>query len=177
MCERKALALAADLLMFLNDPLPGLSLYQNSESWSCHNAPTYMKEAVDMMLNRDSVRDLGWKELVRGKINNQRRNRHFNTKIFNDEISERLGDMTAEWQETVASEWEESEEKWKDRLGNDLGRIDARALERKAADAEFIRESERFFVSVPAQHLATEPADAMSGVQTGISINMNAAGG
>jgi hypothetical protein len=130
----------------------------------------FSKGAVDMMLDRDSVRELGWKDLVRGKINNQRRNRHFNTKIFNDEISVRLGDMMPEWQETVANEWEEGEEKWKERLGNDLGRIDARASERKAADIEFIRESERFFVAIPAHNLVpgqtgaanTALADTMS---------------
>ncbi|NEX61961.1 hypothetical protein [Noviherbaspirillum galbum] len=109
-----------------------------------------------MMLDEDTIRDWHWKDLLRGKINSQRRNRHFNTKLLNEELNLRLGDAAEIWLHDVVRPWEQDEEAWKKRLGNDPFRIDTRAGERKAADERLIQESRSFFETMEVPAVAPE---------------------
>jgi hypothetical protein len=114
-----------------------------------------------MMLDAEAVKGWTWKEVLRGKINSQRRNRHHNARIFDDELKSRLGDKANTWDLIVAQVWEEEEEAWKKKLGNDPARIDARASERKPADDNFIRETGSFFDHVQVAQLPVEHVMAM----------------
>lgn len=120
-----------------------------------------------MMLDAESVKGWTWKEVLRGKINSQRRNRHHNTKIFDDELKSRLGEKANTWDLIVAKVWEEEEEAWKQKLGNDPTRIDARALDRKPADDDFIRETGSFFDQIQVGQLPVEHVMATHSSRSG----------
>ena len=123
-----------------------------------------------MMLDVEAIKGWTWQEVLRGKINSHRRNRHYNAKILGDELRARLGDRAAEWELLVEKEWQQEEQAWKQKLGNDPTRIDARAPERKQADEDFIRKSVPFFEPAHNMHRA-------EGEQEEIGVPVPAFGG